>query len=92
MPTTALAEGSKEPQREQPEERSTPPEVLAVLTVEPAGVAARILRTRVALGPARATAALALPAHRGAFAREPKAMAEQTAAHHRPTTYREHDG
>jgi hypothetical protein len=89
MHATALAKGSKQPQREEPEERSSPPEVLAVLTVEGAGVAACVLGTRIALGAARATAALALPAHRVALAREPKAMAEQAAAHHRLTTYPE---
>ena len=77
MPITTLAKGTKEPQREQPEERSAPAQVGTVLTVEAAGVAARILGARVALGPTRPAAALAFPVHRCALAREPGAMAEK---------------
>jgi hypothetical protein len=77
MPTTAVAKRSKETQREQPEEGSPPPEILAILTVERAGVSAGVLGAGVELRPAHAAATPALPIHGGALARESRAMAEE---------------
>jgi hypothetical protein len=78
------AQRTQQAQRKQPQ-RSAPAEVGLILTVERRGVPTGILCRRIPLGAAGSAAALALPAHRGAVAREAETVAEQPAAQHEYT-------
>lgn len=68
------APGAKHTQGEQAEKGSPPAEILAIFTVEGAGVAGGVLRARIALRAARATITPATPKQGFTFARETKAM------------------
>jgi hypothetical protein len=77
----SLSQGASEAQREQSHRRASA-EGLPILTVERRGVATRLHRRRVALGPARSAPALTAPAHHVAVAREAVPMAKEPAAQH----------
>ena len=83
----APAQGAGDAQGKQPDERRSAAEVLAILPVEGAAVAERVLGGRVLLGPAGAAFPLASPAHEVAIAREAETMAQQPAAQHRARAY-----
>src|SRR4051812_5440941 len=76
----AITDRAEESQRKEPHERGPAPQVLPVLPVEGAGVALGVLGCGVELRSGGAAAALTLPPHGRALAREAKAVAEQPAA------------
>jgi hypothetical protein len=77
----AASQQARKPQRQQANQGRPATEVLAILPIQAARVAGRLLRTRVLLGPTRPAAAAALPPHGRAIRVESKAMAEELAAH-----------
>jgi hypothetical protein len=82
-PALSATQGPYQPQWKQTKQWGPLPQVVPILAVEGAGVAARLLRGRVALRTTRVAAtAAALPAHRLPVAPEAKAVADQTAAKH----------
>jgi hypothetical protein len=81
LSASVAAQRTYQSQREQPERRPAS-QLRPVLPVKSGGVSARVIRTRVLLAPARATATFAGPAHRRAVAGEPESMAKEPAAHH----------
>jgi hypothetical protein len=83
----SFARRPQEAEGQQPDERGAAPEVVSILPVERAGVAESVLRGRITLLPAGATAALAAPVHGLAVAREAEAVAEKPAAKHRESAY-----
>ena len=78
----AASQQARKSQWQQANQGRAATKVLAILPVQGARVASRLLRTRVLLGPTRSAAAAALPAHGRAICGETKAMAEELAAHH----------
>jgi HSP20 family protein len=75
----AVAHSARNPEREEADEGCAPAEIVAISPVEGAGVARGIVRARIGLGPARAAAPLALPAHSRAVGLEPEPMPEHAA-------------
>jgi hypothetical protein len=64
-------------------QRRAPAQICPVLPVETGGIPLGVLRARIKLRSARATTALAAPAHRRALAPEPQSVSEEPAAPHR---------
>lgn len=82
-PALSATQGPCQSKWKQTEQRGPLPQVVPILAVEGARVAARLLRGRVALRTTGvAAAAAALPAHRLPVAPEAVAVADQTAAMH----------
>lgn len=79
-PVPAFAQRAKQAQWKERDEWRPTADVGPVLAVEGSRVSGGILGGRIAFLAARPAAALAVPAHRRAVARETEAMAENAAA------------
>jgi hypothetical protein len=79
---SALADGTHDPKRQQPNQRGAAAEILSILPVEGPGVTSGLLGRRIPLGTAGAAAALAAPAHGPPFAGEAEAVTGKAAAQH----------
>jgi hypothetical protein len=85
MPGDAVlaAEHTRDPQRQEPDQRSTAADVFPILAVECPGVAERLGRGRIPLLAASVTAALATPDHDGPGGPESVPAPEETTPRHR---------